>query len=80
MSEVVLCVVLVGRAQTGSFAFGDLSCRYMQIYNERVFDLLNPNATMKAAEKGKGTGGLRIRCGCIPCLLPLFDHADILVH
>jgi hypothetical protein len=37
--------------------------RYMQIYNEKVFDLLNPNATIKAAEKSKVmNSGLRIRC------------------
>eukprot|EP00667_Euglena_gracilis_P004802 EG_transcript_4830 len=43
-----------------------LQCSYMQLYNEKVFDLLNPNATLKAAEKSKGaagSAGLRIRWG-----------------
>lgn len=39
----------------------------MQLYNEKVFDLLNPTATLKAAAaaaaKGKAAGhGLRVRC------------------
>eukprot|EP01012_Entosiphon_sulcatum_P052856 TRINITY_DN7266_c0_g1_i1.p1 TRINITY_DN7266_c0_g1~~TRINITY_DN7266_c0_g1_i1.p1 ORF type:complete len:794 (-),score=173.54 TRINITY_DN7266_c0_g1_i1:11-2392(-) len=40
-----------------------VQCSYMQLYNEKVYDLLNSNATLKASEKRKSDGGLRVRWG-----------------